>query len=193
MKKNRVVVVCVLVVLLSPSQSGADPVFPAGKYPALDDHIARHERQFYGINSVPFGLSLDAHAKDAEAVELINQFLAQDGVEDTKEAVGKHPYELLASYGEYGDLGFFGGVALAGSCFRYLTLRRDGAPETVLEQARQRVIRGADAWHHFYVLSGGNGVVARGIRRMVSEFDDQPPLPVTYPEMVPLFDEDGAP
>lgn len=183
----------VFAAILGAGMAGADPIFIDGAHPELDAQMTRHERQFYGINSVPSGLSLDAHAKDAEAVELINQFLAQDAIDDPQEAVGKHAYELLVSYGEYGDLGFFGGVALAGTCLRYLTLRRDGAPDDVLEQARHKVVRAADAWHHFYVLSGGNGVVARGIRRMVKEFDDQPTLPVQYPELVPLFDDDGAP
>jgi hypothetical protein len=178
--------------LMAPLAQAA-PILPAGGSPELDAHMHRHGRQFFGINAVPFGLSLDAHAKDLEAIDLINAFLAQSDSDDVVAVTGKHPYELLSGYGEYGDLGFFGGVGVAGTAFAYQTLRREGASEEILARWRERVVRAAESWHLFYVLSGGNGVVARGIRRMVSEFPDQPPLPVQYPEMLPLFDDDGKP
>jgi hypothetical protein len=182
----------VLLSLLLSTPGSADPIFPPGKYADLDAQMVRHTRQFYAINAVPFGLSLDAHPK-AEAVELIDQFLAQEATDDPVEAVGKHAYELLASYGEYGDLGFFGGVGVASTAYAYRALKAEGADEETLALWRERVVRAAESWHIFYVVTGGNGVVARGIRRMVSEHEGEPPLPVTYPEMVPLFDEEGKP
>lgn len=189
----RAFVPLLAIVSLVGASVQAAPIFPAGANPDLDTHMHRHGRQFFNINAVPFGLSLDAHAKDADSIALVETFLAQDENDDVVAVTGKHAYELLSGYGEYGDLGFFGGVALVGTSFAYQTLRQEGAPEKVLSIWRQRVVRAADSWHLFYVLSGGNGVVARGIRRMVSEFPDQPPLPVQYPEMLPLFDEDGKP
>jgi hypothetical protein len=183
----------ILLCLLAPASLTAAPIYPPDKFPDLHEQMERHSRQFYNINAHPFGLSLDAHAKDQASREVIEQFLEQSSTYDIKEATGKHPYELLISYGEYGDLGFFGGVAVAGTAYEYMTLRRDGATPELLERARQRVVRAADSWHIFYVASGGNGVVARGIRRMVAEHEDEPTLPVTYPEMIDLFDEDGQP
>jgi len=171
----------------------AEPLFPAGSYPILDDNMKRHGRQFYNFNALPFGLSLDAHYPDAEARGLIDQFLAQDSSDDVTAVTGKHTFEILSSYGEYGDLGFFGGVAVAGTAFEYLTLKREGAPADLIARARQRVVRAAEAWHIFYVVTGGNGIVARGIRRMKSENPDDPPIPVSYPDMVDLFDENGDP
>ncbi len=188
----RTLVLGLTIVALASSASAA-PILPPTGNAELDSHMHRHGRQFFGINAVPFGLSLDAHAKDEESIDSINTFLAQDESEDIVAVTGKHPYELLSGYGEYGDLGFFGGVAVAGTAFAYQTLRREGAPEELLSLWRERVVRAADSWHLFYVLSGGKGVVARGIRRMVKEFPDQPTLPVHYPEMLPLFDEDGKP
>ncbi len=187
---------CILLAsALLASPAAAEPIYPEGAFTALDAQMIRHGRQFYAINAVPFGLSLDAHVADAEAQELVEQFLAQDASDDVEAVTGKHPYELLVSYGEYGDLGFFGGVALVGTAYHYMTLKRDGAPAAELEQARARVVRAAESWHLFYIVHGGaeEGLVARGIRRMVKEHDDQPTLPVSYPEMVPLFDEDGEP
>ena len=171
----------------------AEPIFPAGRHPALDAQMSRHERQFYTFNARPFGLSLDAHPRDEGAIAAIAAFLAQDDSDDVAAVTGQHAYELLASYGEYGDLGFFGGVALAGTAFHYIALKREGVTGDELVRARERVVRAAESWHVFYVVTGGGGLVARGIRRMEGEDPDEPPLPVTYPEMVPLFDEDGAP
>ncbi len=176
-----------------PAWGLAAPIFPQGAHPELDAQMHRHTRQFFAINAHPFGLSLDAHAKDLEAVAAIDAFLAQDESDDIEVVTGKHTYELLASFGEYGDLGFFGGVAVAGTAFAYQALKQEGAPPETLALWRQRVERAAESWHVFYVVSGGNGVVARGIRRMVAEFPDEPPLPVDSPELVPLFDESGAP
>jgi len=155
--------------------------------------MLRHGRQFYNITALPFGLSLDVHPKDAAAQDLISQFLAQDESDDFEAVTGSHVYEILASFGEYGDLGFFGGVALAGTAFEYMTLKKEGAPDADLAVARARVVRAAESWHIFKVITGGGGLVARGIRKMEGDDPDAPPLPVTYPEMIDLFDEDGAP
>jgi MYXO-CTERM domain-containing protein len=173
--------------------AAAEPIFPAGEYTELDQQMKRHGRQFYLFNALPFGLSLDAHVADQADRDLIDQFLAQSASDDVAAVVGQHPFEILSSYGEYGDLGFFGGVALAGTAYEYLTLKREGASAADLERARARVVRAAESWHIFYVITGGGGLVARGIRRMVSEDPSDPPIPVTYPEMVDLFDADGNP
>ena len=87
--------------------------------------MARHERQFYRLNAAPFGLSLDATPKDADAVAAIQQFCGQDASNDVKAVTGKHPFELMSDFGEHGDLGMFGGVPAAGTAFRYLALVAD--------------------------------------------------------------------
>ncbi len=104
---QRIVPLFAIICLAAPSIQ-AEPILPAGANPDLDAHMHRHDRQFYGINAVPFGLSLDAHALDAESIDSINTFLAQSDSDDVVAVTGKHPYELLSGYGEYGDLGFLG-------------------------------------------------------------------------------------
>ncbi|MGM0577972.1 MAG: hypothetical protein ACQEXJ_19755 [Myxococcota bacterium] len=126
--------------------------------------MARHARQFYGINARPFGLSLDADISDPDARAAVDAFLASEPGTTFEEATGNHPYELIQRYDEYGDLGFFGGVALAATAYEYMTLRRDGADPERLARARARVVRAAESWHVFYVATGGEGIVARGIR-----------------------------
>ncbi|RJO70191.1 MAG: hypothetical protein C4523_05675 [Myxococcales bacterium] len=184
--------IAVLAVLL-PAAAQASPIFPAGAYPALDEAVRHHERQFYELNARPFGLSLDAHVKDEAARATVESFLVQDESDDFVAATGVHPYTLLQSYGENGDLGFFGGVALVGTAYEYMTLKRDGGPEAALAAARARVVRAAQSWHIFYVVTSGNGVVARGIHRLTSENESDPPLPPSGYDPVPLFDEEGKP
>ena len=173
----------------------AAPIFPAGADAELDTMMARHERQMAAINAHPFGLSLDAQAKDQAARQLIDQFLTQGDAWDVKAATGTHVYELLDNYGEYGDLGFFGGVALTGLAFHYMTLKRDGATEDDLAPVRARLVRAAESWHIFHVITGTPGVVARGIRRLVPENPGDPALPASTEgnELTPLFGEDGKP
>ena len=170
----------------------AAPILPAGRSPDLDAAVQRHERQFYGLNALPFGLSLDVFPAGAEAVALIDQFLAGDAA-DFQVATGKHPFEVIAAYGEHGDLGFFGGVALVGTAFRYVALRQEGAPADVLAVARARVERAARSWHVFKQVTGGNGLVARGIQRLVPEDPADPPVPLDASPVVPLFDDQGLP
>jgi len=171
----------------------AEAIFPPGRYPQLDELMARHGRQFYLFNARPFGLALDYHYADEQARALIEQFLAQEASDDVQAVTGKHPFEMAASYGEFGDLGFFGGVALAGLAFEYLALKREGGPAERLELVRSRLVRAARSWHVFYRITGVEGVVARGIRRLEPEDPADPPLPGALPETVPLFDDQGQP
>lgn len=185
------VALCFWALAVEPARSA--PILSEGQFPQLDEQMRRHGRQFYFFNALPFGLSLDAHVADEADRALVDQFLAQDASDDVEAVTGSHTFEILSSYGEYGDLGFFGGVALAGTAFEYLTLKREGGPAAELERARARVVRAAESWHIFYVIPGGGGLVARGIRRMQPEDPSDPPIPVTYPDMVDLFDADGNP
>ncbi|NOZ02808.1 MAG: hypothetical protein GXP54_13105, partial [Deltaproteobacteria bacterium] len=180
-------------IVVSGTGPKADPLFPKGKYPALEANMARHDRQFYEFTALPFGLSLDTRPKDAASAELIDQFLAQDASDDVKAVTGKHPFELLSTYGEYGDLGFFGGAGVVATAYRYMTLRRDGAPKDELEKARGHLVRAARSWHVFKVVTGGGGLVARGIRRLVPEDPSDPPIPNASVQTTPLFDDDGNP
>jgi len=190
-RTEHLVVVAVLSGLVSIV--GAEPLFPAGKYQALDEQMMRHGRQFYEFNARPFGLSLDAHPKDVESRGLIEQFLGQDASDDVESVTGSHPFSLLSSYGEYGDLGFFGGAGLVATAYEYMTLKKYGALKADLTRARERVVRAAESWHVFKVVSGGGGLVARGIRRLVPEDPDDPPIPNVQIELTPLFDGDGEP
>jgi len=171
----------------------AAPIFPEGAYPTLDANMKRHGRQFYTLNARPFGWSLDVHAADQNARDLIDQFLAQDASDDFETVTGSHPYEIIASYGEFGDLGFFGGVALAATAFEYLVLKRDGGTTEELERARERVVQAEEARHIFYVVTGGNGIVARGIRRYKGDEPGNPNIPMSIPDLMPLFDDNGDP
>ncbi|MBL6974550.1 MAG: hypothetical protein ISR64_02350 [Deltaproteobacteria bacterium] len=189
----RAIILTAFCLTVFPFGIRAEPLFPAGKYPDLDQQMERHGRQFYALTAAPFGLSLDAYPNSAESVALIDQFLAQDASDDVEDVTGKHPLELLAAYGEYGDLGFFGGAGVVATAFEYLTYKKFGAPKADLDRARARVVRAAESWHVFKVVTGGGGLVARGIRRLVPENPSNPPIPSAAVETTPLFDGDGDP
>lgn len=172
----------------------AEPLLPPGRFPATDAAIAKQQRQFQAFNTLPFGLSLNVHVKDRAARDRFQAFLDQQEAEDYRAFAGEHPYDRIAMFGEHGDLGFFGGVALAGTAFRYMALRREGAPAAELARARADLVRAAEAWHVFYVVTGGQGVVARGIWRLQPEDAGDPPIPgLDQYHPVPLFDGQGNP
>jgi len=191
--KLRFSLALILCALSLSATATAAPIIAPGDSEAVNAHMLAHDRQFYTISAYPFGLSLDVHPADQAGVDAINQFLAQSENDDFEAVTGSHLFEVLSQFGEYGDLGFFGGVAVAGTAFRYLTLKKEGAPADVLADARAKVVRAAEAWHVFYVVTGGNGVVARGIRLMKPQDPNDPPLPLVDREIVPLKDDDGNP
>ena len=139
----------VLAVLLTAAAlpASAAPILPAGALNGdLAARMARHGRQFYTFNARPFGLSLDVFVKDAAARKSIDDFLKQDAVADFQTQSGKHPYDVIADFGEHGDLGFFGGIALAAAAYEYRALKRDtGTPPAALAAARARVVRAAES------------------------------------------------
>jgi hypothetical protein len=182
-----------LLLVVLPMPAAAEPMLKAGDRPDLDATVARHERQFYGLNAAPFGLSLDAHPKDGDALAAILAFVAQDASDDPKAVTGKHAFELIGDYGEHGDLGMFGGVPAAATAWRYLALKRDGADAATLATARARLVRAIESWHVFYEVTGGNGIFARGIRRLQPEDPADPPIPGGVPDAVPLKDGQGNP
>ena len=192
-RRVRLSFACLLVVLL-PATLSATAIVPAGERPALDAQMLRHGRQFYGINATPFGVSLDAHVKGDAERTLIDTFLADHEGVDVEAAVGTHPFDLLQSFGEYGDLGFFGGVGVVATAYEYLSLKQEGASAEALAVARARVVRAAESWHVFKVVTGGGGIVARGIRLRVPDDPQAPPIPsVEDREKMPLFDDAGQP
>ena len=180
---------------LATATAAAAPILPPDALGGdLAARMARHQRQFYTFNARPFGLSLDAYAKDAAARASIDAFLAQDAQADFQAFDGRHPYEVLSGFGEHGDLGFFGGVALAATAYEYRVLKRDGGTPEALAAARARAVRAAESWHVFYVVTGGKGIVARGIHRLGKDDLGEagaPDIPGSPEAAVPLKDDQG--
>ena len=190
---RQLVLVAGVLAFLNPGTALADPLLAAGDDSDLDAQVTQHERQFYTLNAYPFGLSLDVHVAGEAEKARINEFLEQTATDDYEAVTGEHPFETILIYGEFGDLGFFGGIAMASTAYQYMTLKRDGAPEEMLARARARVVRAAESWHVFYAVGGHPGQIARGIRRVLPEDPTDPPFPGPPPEIIPLFDEDGNP
>ena len=176
--------------LFVPTPVSAAPLVP-GDDVELADKLERFRRVQHGVLSVPLGWGLEAFVSDPTARQDIADFAAAD-VDTFEEFSGQHIYAALDDYGEFGDLGMFGGVQAAGDAFRYAVLRDTGAPAAEVDAARDQLVAMLDGLHWYTAVTGTPGVVARGLRRAVPQAG-APPLPGTLPATVDLFDGNGDP
>jgi len=186
-------VVLGFVLLLTGGPALSEAVFPPGGDPELDAHMLAQDRIFHLLHAYPFGVGLTAGYGDQEALDLIGEFLAQDASDDVEAMTGKHPYELISGYEGPSGIGLRGGGAAIATAFRYLALKAEGAPEEKLAPARADVVRLLEYMQVIHVITGIPHGIARGAMLMHSEHPDEPPLPHSPPELVPLFDEEGNP
>ncbi|MBM4388980.1 MAG: hypothetical protein FJ088_14665, partial [Deltaproteobacteria bacterium] len=194
--KYRVCLSFVLCAAFISPDAGAENLIPApsgGSDPlnALHKKAAAYARQFYEFNSLPFGLSLDVGSAKEENRKLITDFFSQE--KSFEEFSGKHAFEVIDGYGEYGDIGMFAGIATAATAYEYMFLRDSGGSEVEVKAARERLIRAMESWHIYTDITGGKGGISRGIMRIKPENPDDPPIPGGIPEIIPLFDEKGNP
>ena len=193
-RRPRMFVALLTVVLLS-GVSGtvlAQTVFPPGSDSELDTKMLAQDRVFHLLHAYPFGVGLTGSYAGEESLALIRQFLAQDS-NDVEAVTGKHPYELFSYYEGPAGIGLRGGGAMLATAFRYMTLKKEGASEEELAPARADVVRLLKYMRVIHVITGVPYGLARGAMLMHSESPDEPPLPHTVPELLPLFDEDGNP
>lgn len=174
------------VLLFSASVANADPILAAD--PALDALAATYERQQDTFARAESGQNLDAFIKPAD-IQSVKDFFAQG--QSFQAFTGKHPFDVVESFDEHGDMGNFSGIASVGLAARLMVLKRDNAPAAEITRARDACIRAARTWHVFAAI-GGPGVVARGVRR-VTPLAGEPALPGTVPTLTPLKDGGGAP
>lgn len=184
----------VLLLPLLANTAAAQGLIPGPGDPGHDAELAAladaYDRQIHGIMTVELGWGLEAFVSDPDDRAAIEAFIAS-GERDFEAATGRHPYEVVDRFGEYGDLGMFGGVQAAGDAFRYAVLRDEGAPAAEVDAARNDVLRALDGLHWYTAVTGVPGVMARGIRRRLPAEGD-PALP-PLPETVPLRDGSGNP
>lgn len=174
------------VLVLSASVANADPILAAD--PALDALAATYERQQDTFARAESGQNLDAFIKPAD-IQSVKDFFAQG--QSFQAFTGKHPFDVVESFDEHGDMGNFSGIASVGLAARLMVLKRDNAPAAEITRARDACVRAARTWHVFATI-GGPGVVARGVRR-VAPLAGEPALPGAVPTLTPLKDGGGAP
>ena len=155
--------------------------------PDLETKALRYAQQFHGLVAVPFGMSLEADISDLSYRVLVDDWLTNSDLDENfEEYTGTHPYDIVDQYGEFGDLGMFGGMASLGDVFRYALVRDEGtASKANLDELRQNVIDLMDALHICVDIVGDTGVIVRGLRPRG--------LPGGDPETLPLFDLYGNP
>ena len=128
-------------ILVGASTVDATPLVPGTNDPGFDSALEAKadafDRQIHALSAVPLGWGLEAVVPDPGNRALVAQFIAS-GQNDFSAVTGKHPYEIVSTYAEAGDLGMFGGVEAAGDAFRYAVLRDSGAPQADVDLARDR-------------------------------------------------------
>jgi len=189
---RKLTVALLFIAFSLPVAATAEPVFPTNSYGPMHEQLGRQDRMFYKFLALPFGWALEAYLKTADDAGVISTFLDQSASEDVEAVTGRNPYDLFTNYEEHGDLGMFGGVAAVGTAFRYMTLKRDGAPAEALAAARHDLVRAIENQHVFWAVTGEPGVVARGIRRLKDEVTGTA-IPDHDVTLVPLKDIDGNP
>lgn len=183
-----------LLALLVPAGATAAPAFAPGNDLELDRKMTNHTRYFYEIAARPFGLGIAGGYLDADALDTIRAFLAQDATDDFETATGVHPYTILRPYEGASGVGLRGGGAAPATAFRYMALKAEGAPADALAAARRDVERAIDAVLVAHAITGVPGVIARGIARLKSDEPTGPAdIPVKAPNYVPMTDDQGNP
>lgn len=182
-------------VVAAAAHAGAATVVPGAGDPGYDANLEQKaeafDRQIHALSAFPLGFGLEVVVGDPANRALVGQFITS-GQSDFKTATGKHPYEVVSSYGEAGDLGMFGGVEAAGDAFRYAVLRDSGAPQATVDEARAHLIAAMKGLHWFQQITGEPGAIARGLMRIASD-PGEPPPPDPAPTTTPLFDANGDP
>ena len=152
---------------------------------------ATYERQEDTFSTRENGVFLDTIVKAAD-VATVKAFFAQTQELDFQKQTGRHPYDVVAEFTEYGDEGNFAGIGSVGIGARLLALRAAGAPAAEVTRARDAAIRAARTWH-VYGTIGGPGVIARGVRKLSPNAAGEPGSPGALPTLTPLEDANGGP
>jgi hypothetical protein len=152
---------------------------------------ATYERQEDTFSTRENGVFLDTIVKAAD-VATVKAFFAQTQEPDFQKLTGRHPYDVVEEFTEYGDEGNFAGIGSVGIGARLLALRAAGAPAAEVTRARDAAIRAARTWH-VYGTIGGPGVIARGVRKLTPNAAGEPGSPGAVPTLTPLKDANGGP
>jgi len=156
----------------------------AGYDADLDAKARRYDRTWTLFNASVFGVNTDVGvaAANAEDRELVNTFIREmDGWEAEFEAfAGKKPADVITSFHKVA--GLYGGVGIVADAYRYGVLRDQGYPAAQVDQARGQLLRALETLHMATAITGGEGVVCRGLALKDWGY-----------ETTPLFDEDGVP
>jgi len=187
----RAFVFCAIASVASGAR--ADAILPPPSTSAIDgtlyDLAVGYQRQQDVFAARESGLSIDPFVKP-EDMKLVRDFFAQKATDDFQKFSGRHPFDVLERFDEYGDQGNFAGVASVGVAARFIVLKAAGGDAGEIARAKDAAVRAAKAWH-VYGAIGGKGIVARGIRKLSPETAGAPSSPGPVPELVPLKDASG--
>lgn len=167
---------------------GLIPGPPDSGYDAdLENKALRYAHLFQKLLAYPLGMSLEAGISDQGMRNLVDDFAVNSALTDTFEGyTGVPVYSVMDGYGEFGDLGMFGGMASLGDIYRYAYKRDYGGNDPVpLAELRQNLITLMETLHICIAITGHHGGIVRGLRPRG--------LPGGDPATTPMFDPYGNP
>lgn len=159
--------------------------------PAEDGHDAdlaqiarRRDRQYHVFHVLPTGVNAEISISTTKTAErqAIVDFLNQEDGWDFEASSGYRVEEIVDSWWKVA--GMYGGAGLAADAFRYGVLRDQCYPEEEVDRAREQLLRGLDALHMAFEITGIDGI-ARGFSNRSYPGGDN--------ATTPLFDGQGNP
>ncbi|MEM9865938.1 MAG: hypothetical protein AAF938_30320, partial [Myxococcota bacterium] len=176
---------------VAPPACGSGPVARGSLIPgpaddAFDAALAAkafdYDRAFHAIFALHTGVNTEVRVPNAADRETIRRFFEEHEGWDLA-AFAESEVADMVSWNKVA--GAYGGVGAAADAFRYAVLRDEGAACEDVERARSHVRAALGGVRRAFQVTGEPGIIARGYQR-----NDVPGNPV---EIVPLFDESGAP
>lgn len=151
---------------------------------ALEAKATRFERIWQTFHAGAMNLNTDVDIGSAEVRTKLNEWAALESDWDFEAYAGIPAVEAITA--QHKVAGLYAGVGVAANAYRYGVLRDQGYPCDEVTRARQYLSRAIDSLHIATDITGGNGIIVRGLARK-----DLPGEGSTA--TVPLFDEEGNP
>jgi hypothetical protein len=154
----------------------------------FDEELAavarRRDRQYHVFHVLPTGVNAEISISPDKTAErqAIVDFLNNEEGWDFEASSGYRVLDIVDAWWKVA--GMYGGAGLAADAYRYGVLRDQHYPKEEVDRARTQLLRGLDALHMAYTITGIDGIV-RGFSNH------------TYPggdnQTTPLFDGQGNP
>jgi len=144
----------------------------------------RRDRQYHVFHVLPTGVNAEISISQDKTVErqAVVDFLENDDGWDFEASSGYRVLDVVDAWWKVA--GMYGGAGLAADAYRYGVMRDQNYPKEEVDRARTQLLRGLDALHMAFAITGIEGIV-RGFSNHTHPGGDN--------QTTPLFDGQGNP